>query len=373
MFRNHLKSAVLSLLFTVFLFSVPFQAKADGFSLHLLDVGQGLSVLVEADSHYLLYDGGGSAASSFVVSYLGRQGVQELDYITVSHYDEDHLSGIVGALHVYACDTILEPDYTAETDIYHSYLSAAQQNGADIVTPSCGDVYMLGNAEVQVVGPSGYDSPSENNRCISLRIVYGDISCLLCGDMESDGEEDLVASGLELSSNLYVVNHHGSASSSGFYFLNQVLPEYALISCGQGNSYGHPAAETLERLQAMGCSLYRTDRQGTIVAHSDGSSLWFDTEPCTDWSSGDSVSDRNSGDFGTDWSSGDSGGENAAAQGAENAASGITYVCNMNTRKFHYEYCDSVNRMKESNKKYTNESREALIAQGFDPCQNCNP
>lgn len=331
----------------------PDSSGESGFALHMLDVGQGLSVLVESDGRYLLYDGGGAEASSFVVSYLKQQGISDLDYIVVSHYDDDHLNGIVGALHVFNCGTVLSPDYTADTDIYHSYVSAVQENGAPVLHPFPGDTCSLGSASIEILGPSSYDNASENNNCISLRIDYAGFRFLLCGDLEAEGEENLVNSNADLSCDLYVVNHHGSSSSSTFRFLNEVLPNYAFLSCGEDNPYGHPSAETIERLQSMGCELYRTDKQGTVAAYSDGSSLWFSTDPCTDFGSGDSLSAS----------------EHTGAGSAEN----ITYVCNTNTYKFHYEYCSSVNQMKEKNKKVTTESRDNLTAQGYVPCKNCCP
>ena len=328
------------------------KAEQSSFELHLLDVGQGLSILVKADGHYLLYDGGGARTSSYVVSYLKEQGITELDYVVVSHYDDDHLNGIVGALHVFSCGTVLAPDYIADTDIYASYISAVWEKGIAVVHPSKGDIYYLGNATIKVIGPSSYNNTSENNNCISLCINYSDRHFLICGDLEAEGEEELVNSNFDLSCDLYVVNHHGSASSSTFYFLNHVLPSYALLSCGQDNSYGHPSIEVMERLQAMNCELYRTDKQGTIIAYSDGNAIWFNTEPCTDWSSNISSESEST---------------------AINTSGEVTYVCNTNTYKFHYEYCDSVEKMKEENKRITSESRDSLIAQGYEPCKNCCP
>ncbi len=336
-----------------FAHAVPVCADEPGFAFHMLDVGQGLCVLVEADGHYLLYDGGGAKTSSFVVSFLKQQGVSNLDYIVVSHYDDDHLNGIVGALHVFACGSVLAPDYVPDTDIYRSYVSALQENGAPVTHPLPGDTYTLGNAFLEILGPSSYDNASENNNCISLCIDYEGFRFLICGDLEAEGEEELVNSGADLSCDLYVVNHHGSASSSTFYFLDRALPNCAFLSCGAGNPYGHPASETMERLQSMDCELYRTDRQGSVTAYSDGSSLWFSTDPCIDFSGGDLPIER----------------ESTAAD----STGSITYVCNTNTYKFHYEYCDSVDQMKEKNKRFTTESRDALIAQGYVPCKNCRP
>ncbi len=347
-----IKILVICLLI-IFNFGISSNAEETDFELHLLDVGQGLSILVKVDDHYLLYDGGGAKTSSFVVSYLRTQGVIDLDYIVVSHYDEDHLNGIIGALHAFDCATVLAPDYIPDTDIYASYISAIQKKGVSVIYPEKGDVYTLGNASIVIVGPTSYNNASENNNCISLYIEYGDFRYLLCGDMESEGEEDIINSNDDMSCDLYVVNHHGSASSSSFYFLNHVLPKYALLSCGAYNAYNHPSVETMERLRNIDCELYRTDKQGTIIAYSDGNTLWFNVAPSTDWSGGSSLG----------------GGDIAGVT----SLGSTTYVCNMNTYKFHYEYCDSVNKMKEENKMITNESRDTLIAQGFEPCKNCCP
>lgn len=354
-------------LFFMMLPGMPAKAGESPFAFHMLDVGQGQSVLVEADGHYMLIDGGGRSSSSFVVSYLQQQGVEKLDYIVASHYDEDHISGIVGALHVFECETILAPDYYADTEIYASYLTAAEASGAEIIYPQQGEIYALGDAVITVVGPASYENTLENDRSVAVRITYGITSYLICGDAQAQEEEDILNSGLELTSDVYVVNHHGSAESSGLYFLNQIQPIYALISCSADNAYGHPSAETMQRLDNEGVSLYRTDRQGTVTAYSDGTGMWFDQEPCDDFSSrqADGQGVVNS----------DISGQNELGQqeAFDSGNQGTTYVCNLNTKKFHYTYCDSVNKMKESNKKFTDESRESLIAQGYDPCKNCNP
>lgn len=351
---------------------MPAKAGESPFAFHMLDVGQGQSVLVEADGHYMLIDGGGRSSSSFVVSYLQQQGVEKLDYIVASHYDEDHISGIVGALHAFECEKILAPDYYADTEIYASYLTAAEASGAEIIYPQQGETYALGDAVITVVGPASYENTLENDRSVAVRITYGITSYLICGDAQAQEEEDILNSGLELASDVYVVNHHGSAESSGLYFLNQIQPIYALISCSADNAYGHPSAETMQRLDNEGVSLYRTDRQGTVTAYSDGTGMWFDQEPCDDFSSRQA---DGQGVVNSDISGQNESGQNELGQqeASDSGNQGTTYVCNLNTKKFHYTYCDSVNKMKESNKKFTDESRESLIAQGYDPCKNCNP
>lgn len=345
--------AAITFLFCMILAPAAVHADDNPFKIHLLDVGQGLSVLIEADGHYMLYDGGERSSSSFVVSYLKQQGAEHLDYIVASHYHEDHIAGLVGALNVFRCDTILCADYETDTDIYDSFFSAALSSGAEIIHPQQGEHYTLGNADIEVLGPCNYSADDENNSSIALRITYGNCSVLMSGDAEIAEEEAIVNTGTDIDSDILIVNHHGSDTSNGHYFLNQVSPQYALISCGAGNSYGHPHQDVMDRLQAEGCEIFRTDVQGTITASSDGSSVKFDQEPCQDWSSGYA--------------------EDAAPSSGYDTSGDITYICNENSKKFHYAYCDSVAKMKESNKRPTTESREVLILAGYEPCKNCNP
>lgn len=390
------RSLLSALFLMICLLAAPVKAEEASLRLHMLDVGQGLSILAESNGHYMLIDGGGGEASSYVVSYLQKQGVSTLDYIVATHYDEEHINGIIGALHVFGCGTILSPDYEADTKIYSSYLSAAKASGAQVIHPSQGDSFSLGKADICVVGPVTYDYEDENNRSVAVRITCGQTSCLISGDAESQSEEDMVNSGVQLASDLYVAGHHGSSTSSSEYFLDAVSPSYVWISCGADNSYGHPTEKVMERLQERGCRMFRTDKQGTVTASSDGESFAFDQDPCQDWSAGkraDEGTDKAS-DEGTDRTADEA--DKAPDEGADRIADGadrlsdeendgitdvissdagisITYICNTNTMKFHYESCGSVKQMNESNKKYTNESRDSLIAQGYVPCKNCNP
>ena len=135
------------------------------------------------------------------------------------------------------------------------------------------------------------------------------------------------------------------------------LRRHMRISCGQRNSYGHPTAEVLQRLQGRGIEMYRTDLQGTVILYSDGSFIWSDQDPCQDWTPGAS-------DGQTRAMPENDGTGQESHQASEESADEIQYVCNTNTKKFHYLSCDSVNQMNESNRMNTTLSRDELIAQG---------
>lgn len=97
-----------------------------GFEAVMLDVGQGLSVFVKADRHAMLFDGGGRSHSSYVVSWLRQRGISSLDYMIASHYDEDHIAGLVSVLHTTQVNRLLCPDTVSDTDIYHSFIEVSQ-------------------------------------------------------------------------------------------------------------------------------------------------------------------------------------------------------------------------------------------------------
>lgn len=166
----------------------------------------------------------------------------------------------------------------------------------------------------------------------------------------------MVEAGMELSSTLLSVGHHGSNTSSSYVFLREVMPEYAVISVGKDNAYGHPSEDTLSRLRDVGALVYRTDLQGTITCVSDGHSLSFKTE-------------KNVTADGLDRSM-----VIASAGPMSTFDQGETeYVLNTRSKKIHLPDCASVEQMKEKNKAHSSETIAELEAQGYSPCGNCRP
>lgn len=240
---------------------------------NFLDVGQGLSVLVNADGHFMLYDGGDRTASSFVVACLKDKGVTDLDYLVASHYDADHLNGLVGALHVFNTALILGPDYETETKIYGSFLNIVKELGKEIKHPAPGEQYPLGGGYFEILAPLSDRYDDVNNYSIAIRLVYGDTSFLIMGDAEKESEKEMTEYWPDLSADVLCVGHHGSPTSTGDELLDRVNPSIAVISCGRNNSYGHPGKDVLERLEKHDISVLRTDESGTVTITSDGSEL----------------------------------------------------------------------------------------------------
>lgn len=338
-------------------------------TVQVLDVGQGLSILAESDGHYLLYDGGDRGASSFVVAYLEDQGVSELDYVIASHYDADHISGLVGALNVYDTEVVLAPDYETDSQIYDSFQEKAAAQGLTVTHPEPGDSYELGNASFTVLSPIQDEYSDDNDYSVAIRLEDGDTSFLFTGDASVDSEAEMIASGEALQSDVLVLGHHGSSTSSSGAFLDAVDPSAAVVSCGLSNSYGHPHREIMEAIQSRGCDLYRTDLQGTLTAVSDGSSITWSAQPCTDYRSGEEL--EAAGVTEKDSTSAVTPTAAPSDDSSENTES--VYILNTRSKKFHRPSCDSVGTMSDKNKEESSLSREELIEQGYSPCQNCNP
>ena len=360
-------------------------------SVTFLDVGQGNAVLVEQGGAYMLIDGGNRDYSSFVVSYLKEQGVEELAYVIASHYDADHLNGVVGALHAFSCGQVLAPDYVTDTRVYESFERVIKEQDIALAYPAVGDTYTLGDASFTVVCPKAYDPKEDNDNSVGIRLVYGDTSFLICGDAGKAEEQVMLDSGVTLESDVYLASHHGSEGSSSEAFMRAVSPTAVVVSAGAGNSYGHPTRTVLNRVKACGAALYRTDLQGTITVTSDGTSLSWSVDATQDYRDGDEVAAGAADTTGTSGTAdtadsaaqasvaADTAGSAAqASSGGETAADGTAdvtgeYVLNTNTKKFHRSSCSSVAQMSPENKAAFSGSREELIAAGYDPCKRCNP
>ena len=344
--------------------------------IHFLDVGQGACALIESDGHYMLIDGGGRDASSFTVSYLAQLGIEKFDYLVATHFDEDHIAGLVGVFNKFAVGTVLEPSYKADKSIYTSFKEAEKKSGAEVIIPEPGAEYTLGDAKFTVLAPkkpenstdegTALNSSEENNQSICVLLKNGDNKVLFTGDAEQEEERYLIESGRDIRADVYLVGHHGSSSSSSELLLDAVRPKYAVISCGTGNDYGHPTQEVLDRLWDKDVSVFRTDEQGNIIMTSDGKEITWSTSPSETWAPG--VVPANAPDRNTE--SVEKTGTDAAEnnQTAENL-----YILNNNTMKFHRPGCSSVQKISEKNYGESSLSRDELIAQGYSPCGNCDP
>ena len=236
---------------------------------HFLDVGQGLCVLAQFGEDVLIYDGGGQDTSSFVVAYLKEQGITEIDYLISSHYDADHVSGLIGCLYAFDVKNVIGSDYVHDSKLYTSFQKAVAQEGLTVRHPSVGTKYQLGDALITILAPAEIVEDSNANS-VAIKLTYGESDFIFTGDADHYSERAMLTSGIDLDCDVLSVGHHGSSDATSVEFLNATLPDYAVISCGRDNDYGHPHKEVLESLNKFGVEILRNDELGTIVMETDG-------------------------------------------------------------------------------------------------------
>lgn len=244
---------------------------------HYIDVGQADCILLQCDGANMLIDGGNVEDSDLVVAYLLEQDITVLDYVVNTHAHEDHVGGLPGVLAVMETRNVWCPVTEYSSECFEDFCYYADQQELELVCPEPGSRVMLGDAEVTVLGPirDDYDT---NNSSIVLRVDYGVTSFLFTGDAETTAENDILEAGYDVSATVLKVGHHGSETSSGYQWLREVQPAYAVIQVGTDNSYGHPQEAVMSRLRDADVTVYRTDLQGHIVCRSDGQSVTFATQ-----------------------------------------------------------------------------------------------
>lgn len=334
---------------------------------HFIDVGQGDCILITCDGESMLIDAGNNNKGTTVQLYLRKHGVEELKYIIGTHPDADHIGGMDVVLYKYNCETIIMPDRGSDSNTYRDVIDTIDYKNYSITFPVVGAEYFLGGAKFVIIGPS--KNYSDDNDCsVSLKLCHGDNTFLFTGDAEEEAENDYIRSGIDIESTVLKVGHHGSHSSSCESFLKAVNPQFAVICCGEDNSYGHPHSETLNNLRQQGCLVFRTDEQGSIVAISDGKTLSWNCSPTETWQDGEQK--------GNQQNNADSAiiDENKGQEsGVVSDSPDTKYILNTNTKKFHYPTCSSVKDMKDKNKKESSETRDTIISQGYVPCKRCKP
>lgn len=319
----------------------PTSADGDSLIVHFIDVGQADCALLECGGQYMLIDGGNRDDGQLVVSYLEQQGVEELEAVVCTHAHEDHVGGLPSVLAVYPTKAVYAPTKTYASKVFDDFLYYTDQQGLEVILPVPGDTMTLGAAQVTVLGPVKTYAET-NDTSIVLRLEFGQTSFLFTGDMEVAAENDMLdywenRPGM-LDADVLKVGHHGSNTSTGYRFLYEVSPEYGVISVGKDNSYGHPHAEPLSRLNQAGVVLLRTDELGTVVAVSDGQEVTFT------------------------WANQSAKPENAEPAQAE------VYIGNKNSQKFHSPDC--ANLPAEKNR-VEFDSYQAAIDAGYTPCGSC--
>ncbi len=259
---------------------------ADGrLHVYFLDVGQGDSILVVTPrGRQVLIDGGPDQQDVMRVlsETLGR-GDRSLDLVVLTHLDADHSRGLIEVLESYDVGAVLAGREAPSASMYPQWHSALNRSGMEALPVYEGfGIQLEPGVTMEVLNPASDSSGTvdPNDDGLVVRLSYGSTSFLLTADIEADAEKQLASRGAGLASTVLKVPHHGSKTSSTAGFLERVDPALAVISAGRDNSFGHPHASVVRRLEErLGPgSVFRTDRDGTVEVVSDGSRLWARVE-----------------------------------------------------------------------------------------------
>lgn len=248
---------------------------------YFIDVGNADSILIRQGEVNALIDAGERGDGADVLAYLNQQGVKKLDLVVATHPHADHIGGMADVINGIPIEkfvmSFMPEDETPTTATYLNMLEALDNKSVPVEEAKPGTVYTLGTAQLTVLAPLS-ESDEANNISVVTRLTFGERSFLFMGDAETDVEGELLTSGRPLSADVIKVGHHGSNTSSSQAFLSKVDPDYAIVPCGKGNSYGHPHSEVLARLDKMGVTVYRADVHGHIAIATDGKDFTISTQ-----------------------------------------------------------------------------------------------
>lgn len=342
------------------------------FIMHVIDVGQGDSVLLQCDNHFMLIDSGEYTAENSVKNHLKAAGVQKLDYTVITHPHSDHCGSMINVLKDYNTDCVIMPDAFNNTPTWENLVDYIDEKDIPVKKAVVGDEYNLGSCTFTILAPNSKTYDNINNYSVVIKAVYKNTSFMLTGDAETLSEKEIIKNGFDLSADVLKVGHHGSNTSSSKKFLQAVNPKYAVISDGKDNDYGHPNKETLERLDNLGICVYRTDLLGSIMFVSDGNHVkpYTTSRELPDEENDDTSTVTNTSSNATSNTTSNTTSDKNSSQAADSNSS--QFIGNKNSHIVHKSTCKSAKKMSDKNKVYFSTYEEAEN-NGYTPCKSCNP
>jgi competence protein ComEC len=246
----------------------------------MLDVGQGDALFIESSSGtQVMFDGGPSRKVLGSLQRVMSPFDKTIDALIITNPDADHIGGFLDILKNYKVGVVLESGTLTDSKIYQNLREEMKkQNVPDILAKRGMRLNIGGGVVIDILFPDRDVSEwATNDGSVVARLSYGKTSIMLTGDVGAKTEQIILTenSQMQLKSTILKVGHHGSRTSSSSSFVKAVSPEYAFISDGKNNNYGHPHLETLETLTKFGAKIFRTDLLGTIVVKSDGQNEVF--------------------------------------------------------------------------------------------------
>lgn len=245
---------------------------------HVIDVGQGDAILVQAPTgETMLIDGGerSKEVETKLLGYLRAQGVKQINVMVATHPHSDHIGGLSAVLRELPVGLVCDSGKVSTSNTYRTFIDLIDKKKIPYYLARRGNfIHLASGVDVEILNPTNnVDKVEMNNASVVLRVTYYKVSFLLTGDAETDVEMELVKEGAKLGAQVLKVGHHGSNTSTSTTFLGRVNPQYALVSVGEDNSYGHPAASTMKKLEGRGVRTYLTKDHGDIVVTTNGETI----------------------------------------------------------------------------------------------------
>lgn len=247
------------------------QSKEASARIHFIDTGNSDAILIEQNDHAALIDGGENDDEDLVVNYINDLGIERLDYVFATHPDADHIGGLDAVLTEIEVGQVFVGNGKAETKTYTDFIEAIMDKGLTSSVPMLNSTFSLGNATLKVVSVA--NEKDVNNCSLVVLYTYGETKAIFMGDVDQSIEQHIDVNAVG-DVDLIKVGHHGSKTSSDEAFIKVISPEYAVITCGTGNKYNHPDQETLDVLNRLGISIYRTDKMGDIIFEVSNHSIY---------------------------------------------------------------------------------------------------
>jgi competence protein ComEC len=235
---------------------------------HYIDVGQGDATLLQGPDFTILIDAGRHNRND-VVPYLQNQGIEIIDLLIATHPHADHIGQMDKVMENFSVKEVWMSGDEHTSKTFERVIDAILASSADYHEPRAGEVHKFGSAILEVINPDRLTGEFHEGS-VSVRVIYGDLKLLFTGDAEDHTEQDILNRDHDVKADIFQLGHHGSRTSNSLSFFEVVQPQVAIYSAGDGNSYGHPHQEVVNRINNIGLSLYGTDFHGTIVVTTDG-------------------------------------------------------------------------------------------------------
>ncbi len=262
---SKLKKVIFGLIIISLSFLLSIHGGSNRLEVRFFDVGQGDATLITVAGKKILIDGG---PNDLILRRLGESLPfldKKIDLIILSHYHDDHVSGLIEVLKRYEVGEVIYLKNSPSSLVFEKFIRTINDNSIKSITlDSSINIYLDKNCLLSLFAPGILSVPVNNNNSIITKLDCYQKKFLFSGDNENKVEQALLTSELDIKADVFKASHHGSKTSNGEDFLRMVSPSKVIISVGEDNKFNHPSSEVVDRLNNLGIDIYRTDQHGTV-------------------------------------------------------------------------------------------------------------